>query len=143
MPKETEHKSIFQRFIEAINEQNLDALNGLVHPHFVRHSRATAPLEIRSLEDFKAFLRKDREIFPDEHVDVLMTVVEGDKVAAYLALTGTQEGPIGSYPPSGRKVDVRFLTILRFESSKIAEMWVEWDNLNLLTQLGHVSPADL
>lgn len=143
MPKETEHRSIFQRFIQAVNDQALDALTTLVHPHFVRHCRATAPLEIESLEDFKVFLRKNREIFPDEHVDVLMTVVEGDKLAAYLALSGTQEGPIGSYPPSGRKVDVRFLSILRFESGKIAEMWVEWDNLNLLTQLGHVLPADL
>ena len=31
----------------------------------------------------------------------------------------------------------RFLGILRFEERKIAEMWVEWDNLNILTQLGH------
>ncbi|MCH8960675.1 MAG: hypothetical protein IH820_04960 [Bacteroidetes bacterium] len=32
---------------------------------------------------------------------------------------------------------MRFLGILRIEEGKIAEMWVEWDNLNILTQLGH------
>ena len=47
---------------------------------------------------------------------------------------------MGPYSASGKKVDVRFLGILRFEEGKIAEMWVEWDNLNILTQLGHFPP---
>lgn len=32
--------------------------------------------------------------------------------------------------------------ILRIEEGKIAEIWVEWDNLNALTQLGHFPPSD-
>jgi hypothetical protein len=33
------------------------------------------------------------------------------------------------------------MSILRLEGGKIVEMWVEWDNLNILTQLGHFPPA--
>ncbi len=30
------------------------------------------------------------------------------------------------------------MAILRIEDDKIAEMWVEWDNVSILTQLGHL-----
>ncbi len=35
-------------------------------------------------------------------------------------------------------MEVEFFAILRLEEGKIAEMWVTWDNLAGLSQLGHM-----
>jgi predicted ester cyclase len=57
-----------------------------------------------------------------------------------MTLRGTQQGPIGPYPATGKEVTVKFLGIMRLVDGKVAEIWVEWDNLNILTQLGHFPP---
>ena len=45
-------------------------------------------------------------------------------------------------PPTGRRVDVDGMTILRFRDGKIVERWQAMDMLGLLTQLGAVpAPA--
>jgi len=50
---------------------------------------------------------------------------------------GTQKGPMGPFPASHKRMELPFIGILRLEQGKVAEIWVEWDNLNALTQLGH------
>ena len=131
------NKSVVVRFNEAINSQQLDLLDGLVARDLVRHSQATPELDIRSLEEFKQFIQQSLDTFPDTHQEINMMIAEGDKVAVYATFSGTQEGDMGPFPASGEQVSSQFLGVLRLEEGKIAEIWVEWDNLSFLTQLGH------
>lgn len=131
------NKEVVRQLVAAINHGDFDTLDQLVAEDVVRHSQATPGVEVRSREDFKRFLRQDLATFPDAHQEIEILVAENDKVAMYLTLTGTQQGPIGPYPASGDSVDVKFLGIMRLEDGKVAEIWAEWDNLNILTQLGH------
>ena len=131
------NKAVVERFAEAMNNQDFDSLDDLVAPDLVRHSQATPELNIRSLEQFKQFLQQNRETLPDAHQEINTMIAEGDKVAVYVTLTGTQEGPMGPFPATGKPMSSQFLGMLRLEEGKIAEMWVEWDNLAILTQLGH------
>ncbi len=71
-----------------------------------------------------------------------MPTVLGDCVAGYFTYSGTQEGAMGPFPATGKKADLKYLGILRIEDGKIAEMWVEWDNLAMLTQLSHFPPPE-
>jgi steroid delta-isomerase-like uncharacterized protein len=135
------NKDVVRRLIAAINARDFDQIEELVAPDVVRHSQATAGVEVRSREQFKEFLRQDLTTFPDAQQEIHTLIAEGDKVALYLTLTGTQEGPAGPFPATGKKVEVRFLGIMRVENGKVAEIWVEWDNLSILTQLGHFPPA--
>jgi predicted ester cyclase len=66
-------------------------------------------------------------------------VGEGDRVAFWATYTGTQLGPIGPFPPSGRAASVEFAAIFRLEGERIAELSLVWDNVALLVQLGHLS----
>jgi steroid delta-isomerase-like uncharacterized protein len=134
------NKEVVRRLIAAINNRDFDLLDELVAPDVVRHSQATAGVEVRSLEQFKEFLRQDLATFPDAQQQIHTIIGEGDKVALYLTLTGTQDGPAGPFPATGKEVVVQFLGIMRVEQGKVAEIWVEWDNLNILTQLGHYPP---
>jgi len=129
-----------RRMAEAINERDLDALDELVSASVRRHSAATPGVEVRSLEDFKAFLRGDFAAVPDSVQEIVEIFGAGDRVALRAVYRGTQSGPMGPFPPSGRQLELPFLGILRLEEGKVAEIWVEWDNLSALAQLGHWPP---
>ena len=49
--------------------------------------------------------------------------------------TGNHTGP-GSFPPTGKKVQVTGISISRIVNGKVAEEWVETDNLSAVQQLG-------
>jgi predicted ester cyclase len=61
-------------------------------------------------------------------------------VAAYATYSGTMTGPLGDLPATGKSMESKFMTIFRIEDGRIAELWVEWDNLSMLTQLGLFPP---
>lgn len=128
---------IARKMIDAINRRDLDALDAVVAPNVVRHCAATPDVDVRDLASFKAFLRSDFAAVPDSVIEVKQLIAEGNRVAVHATYAGTQMGAMGPFPASGKKVEGPFLSFLRIEAGKIAEMWVEWDNLYLLTQLGH------
>jgi predicted ester cyclase len=134
------NKEIARRFGEAQNSGDLEALRYLLAPGFTRHCQATPDVEIRSREQFLQFYDVSSQAFTNAHVSLELLVAEGDLVAAYGTFTGTQDGPMGQFPPSGRQVDSKFLSIMRIADGQVAELWVEWDNLAILTQLGHFPP---
>jgi len=126
--------------VEAVNRRDLDALDAFVAPDVRRHSAATPDVTVENLEQFKAFLRADFAAVPDSVQKVDMIFAAGDMVAVRGTYEGTQTGRMGPFPPSGRKLTIPFIGILRVLKGKVAEIWVEWDNLNALTQLGHFPP---
>ena len=136
------NKEIAQRMIDAINNKNYDILDELIASDIIRHCQATPNVNIRSLAEFKEFLKGDAAVFPDSYITTEMLISEGDKVAGYFTYSGTQEGEMGPFPATGKKADLKYLGILRIEDGKIAEMWVEWDNMAFLTQLGHFPPPE-
>jgi len=125
---------------EAINDRNLDALDAFVSPTLVRHSAATPGLNVTSLDEFRAFLETDIAAIPDSVQTIDIIFGSGDFVAVRARYAGTQTGPMGPFPPSGKKMELPYIGILRFEDGLIVEIWVEWDNLSALTQLGHFPP---
>jgi predicted ester cyclase len=88
----------------------------------------------------KDFLREHFVAFPDWHEEIELMLAEGDKVACVTMGTGTQTGQMGPFPRSGKKVEVVSIIVHRLERTKIAETWISWDNVAVLTQLGHLAP---
>jgi len=125
---------------DAINQRDLAALDGLVAVGVLRHSAATPGVVVRSLDEFKAFLRADFAAVPDSVQEIREIFGAGDLVALRATYSGTQSGPMGPFPPSGRHLELPFLGIIRVEAGKVAEIWVEWDNLAAFTQLGFWPP---
>ncbi len=135
------NKNLVRQMGATIAAADWDALDALVTEDLHRHSQATTVMpEITSRQEFKRFEQALHTSFPDMQVTYEMMVAEGDKVAAYATFTGTNTGPIGERPATGRAVEVKFLAMFRIEDGQIAEIWVEWDNVSRLTQLGLFSP---
>jgi steroid delta-isomerase-like uncharacterized protein len=137
---EAENVQVAIDMVEAINDRELDRLDQLVAPDIVRQSAATAGVVVTSLEQFKAFLRSDFAGVPDSVISIDIVFGNDEYVAMRAIYSGTQTGQVGPFPPSGKRVELPFMGILRIDEGRIAEMWVEWDNVFMLTQLGHFSP---
>ncbi|MGE0354142.1 MAG: ester cyclase [Gemmatimonadales bacterium] len=139
-PQLQANKDLVRRFVEATNAADWDGLTALVSEDLVRHSAATPGPPITSRDGFielqKAFLQS----FPDQKATVQRMVAEGDLVAVLATYTGTQTGPMGDLPATGTRVEAPFLGMLRIQDGRIVEMWVEWDNMAMMKQLGVTPP---
>ena len=109
-------------------------------PNYRRHSQAMPPelQEIHGKEVMHEWLASNLIPFPDYHEELEMLVGEGDFVAWRSRGTGTQTGPLGPFPPTNERMDLVIIGMHRFEGDKVAETWTSWDNLAVLTQLGHM-----
>lgn len=136
------NKALVRAFNDACNAQDFDALDTMLTEDFVRHSTATPGVVVTSREAMKAFQQANVVTFPDQEITIEMTVAERDLVAIYATLSGTMDGPMGDIPPTGGRVEAPFLGIFRIEDGQIAELWVEWDNVYFLSQLGLFPPPD-
>ena len=131
------NKDLVRRFADVINAADWDALDDIMTPDFKRHSQATAEMpEISSLEEFKELQKGFLASIPDQHTSFNMLIAEGDMVAGFGTYAGTHDGPLGDIPPTGKKAELNIMGVFRIEGGKIAELWVEWDNLAFMTQLG-------
>lgn len=136
----TENKALVRNFVDAGNSRDYVHLDELVSENFIRHCQATPDLDIHSRDQFKEFIRNDAAVFPDSRVTVQHIIAEGDFVAIWAQYSGTQEGQMGPFGPSHKRMTIDFGAVFRVESAKLAELWVTWDNLAALTQLGHFPP---
>ena len=137
-----QNKQIVRLNARAINNRDLGLLAETTAATLVRHCQATPGLEIASLADFVAFLQSDWATFPDSLITIQQLVAEGDRVAIFATYEGTQTGQMGPFPPSGKRMSLDFSGVFRIEEGKVAEIWVTWDNMAALTQLGHFPPQD-
>jgi steroid delta-isomerase-like uncharacterized protein len=134
------NKDLVRTFGEAINSANWEALDDILTDDFQRHCQATPDVTVKSAEEFKALQRSFLETFPDQRLDPEVIVAEGDRVGFMGTYSGTHLGRLGDIPPTGNKAKTRAVGFFRIEGGRIAELWVEWDNISFLSQLGLFPP---
>jgi predicted ester cyclase len=113
-----QNKAVIRHFFDAWNRRQPDAFDDLIAPDVVRHCEATPGLEARSLDQVKEFLRQDTAIFPDSVQTIKLLLAEGDLVAAWTTYEGTQQGPMGPFPPSGRRAQFDFGAVFRIAGER-------------------------
>ena len=133
-----QNKAIIRRFFDAWNNRQPAVFDGLMASDVIRHCEATPGFKVENLGHVKGFLAQDSGTFPDSVQTIKLLIAEGNLVAAWSTYEGTQQGPMGPFPPSGRKVRFDFGAVFRIENQKIAEWWVTWDNMTILRTLGHL-----
>ncbi len=78
--------------------------------------------------------------FPDGRVNVDDVYFIGDVAVEEGAFRGTHDGvlhtPGGDIPPTGRRVNLEYIQVLRFEEGKHASFNLSFDRLLMLEQLG-------
>ena len=129
-----ENKAIVRRGYEAINQNDLDALDEVVASDII--DRNPAPGQAPGLEGVKQFFSSLHAAFPDLHMDVEDMIAEGDKVATRVSMSGTHRGEFMGIDPTGNRVEISGIDILRVAGGKIVEHWGNFDDLGMMQQLG-------
>ena len=134
------NKAIIIQLNDSQNAWDFETMGSLMAPDIKRHCQATPDSPVNSREDYLALLKSYETSIPDAHQTINHIIAEGDMVAVHVTLSGTQTGRMGDIPPTGKRFDSNALAMFRIENGLIAEVWVEWDNLAILTQLGLFPP---
>jgi steroid delta-isomerase-like uncharacterized protein len=139
---EEQNKATVVRIHAEVSRGNMAIFDEVLTPNYVRHCQAMPPglQELEGTEEFKAFIAEYLAAVPDNKDTIELMLAEDDKVAYVTKMTGTQTGPMGDLPASGKSFEVVNIIIHRFEDGKIAETWVSWDNVAMLAQLGFFPP---
>ena len=81
-----------------------------------------------------------REAFPDGEGKVVNVITEGDWAVVEFVNRGTHTGPLrsslGTFEPTGRKVEVRYCSVMRVKDGKVVEGRDYYDSATFLRQLG-------
>ena len=92
-------------------------------------------------EAFKAGVALHHDRLADFRVSIDEVVADGDKVAIRFTAQGTHTGPFLGSLPSGKPLRWTGMQLLRLTDGRIARVWHQPDDLNLLRQLGLIPPA--
>lgn len=117
---------------------DFNAFKSAISPNYTRHCQAMPPglQELHGTEQFFAFIEEFIVAVPVHRDSISNMIAQGDKVAYVSTITGTQTGPMGEFPASGKNFALVNIIIQRLENGKITETWVSWDNVAFLSQLG-------
>jgi steroid delta-isomerase-like uncharacterized protein len=74
--------------------------------------------------------------FPDATMVTDDIVIDGNRVAHFFTMSGTQRGPFGGLPPTGRKFQITGVFLATMGDRGIARDKRLYDVTNMLVQLG-------
>jgi predicted ester cyclase len=134
-----DHTAAMRSTYERINAGDIAGFGDLVADDFVEHQGGPGlpPTKQGTLEFFRILLAA----FPDWHMTVEDLIAGGDKTVARVKATGTHKGEFMGVPPTGTRVDMQLIDIMRFDGAGlVCEHWGVADMLSLMQQLG-VVPA--
>ncbi len=117
---------------------DVEAFKSVISTNYVRHCQAMPPglQELHGTEKFFAFIDEFGKAVPNYTDSLSNMIAEGDRVAYISTMRGTQTGPMGGFPASGKPFTLVSIIIQRLEDGKVVETWISWDNVAFLSQLG-------
>jgi hypothetical protein len=129
MMTDAHNAMMVQRMVEAIwNQGDLDVANGLFSANYVNHA-GLIPDFIRGPEAMKVSVALYRAAFPDLQIIIeQLTAKRNTVVLRWVART--------SSVLSETQATLQGLMICRFAQGQIVESWMQWDQPDLLDQLG-------
>jgi steroid delta-isomerase-like uncharacterized protein len=134
-----ENKALARRSWEIVNQHNPDLIDEMYTPDFVWHE---PDQDIQGSEEAKQFVSTFFEAFPDLNVTVEDEIAEDDKIVTRWTIRGTHQGELMGIAPTEKPIELKGITIHRFEGDKIAEEWERYDNLGMMQQLGVVGESE-
>ena len=93
-------------------------------------------------EGYKRDYERWRTAFPDGEVKITNVIVQGEWAVVEFLNRGTQTGPLqsslGTFSPSGRRMEVRYCSVMRVQGGKVVEGRDYYDSASIARQLGLV-----
>jgi steroid delta-isomerase-like uncharacterized protein len=119
---------------ELFASRDLGVLERFFAPDVVSHNMP--PSFPAGIEGVRRFFETFRDAFPDATVRIDEVVVEGDRAAVATTIEGTHTGELLGMAPTGRRVAVTGIDLVRVVDGRVVEHRGLTDTVGLLRQLG-------
>ena len=133
-------RQIILRFVEELwNARRLDVADQIFSEDCVTHQLCSGVLDEptrRGPQAMKEHVSGWLMSFPDLRFNIEQMIAERDRVVSQLVMEGTHQGMWMGISPTGKKLQIRMITIHRIANSRIAEDWVLVESLGFFQQLG-------
>jgi steroid delta-isomerase-like uncharacterized protein len=135
-----QNKALVRQMVEEMfNRGNISVADKFLAPDFVEREELPPGIP-RDREGVKQLTAMFRSAFPDFKATIDDIIAEGDKVVIRQTWSGTHKGEFMGIPPTGKRVSIGVIDIIRMAGGKGVEHWGQMDNMRMMQQLG-VVPA--
>ena len=138
MPTPDEMRELNRRFIEEVfNKQDLGVADELLAEDFTEHvdmAPGITPDKAGALEWFKIGFGMSS----DMKMEILRTIVSGDRIATHTRVQGTDTGgAMPGTPPTNKPFDIESIDIVRVnDEGRFTDHWGILDAMTMMQQLG-------
>ena len=126
---------IYQGFIDAVNNQDLDAADRFVDASRYRENCIGFTRGFVDWEQAKASIRQVWKGLPDLRVELPYVMADGDVVLAHGIVRGTATGRLYGAPATKRAFEASFFDYVRVDEGRIIERIQQADVLGQMRQL--------
>jgi len=115
-----------------------DICKAYCHPDATFSAQTGALAGISTLEGYSEWMKGLLTPVPDGHYELRFFAADEARhsVAAYAVFHGTQTGPGGPVPPTGKSIAADYVYVMVFEGNRIRHMTKIWNDTVSLQQLG-------
>jgi steroid delta-isomerase-like uncharacterized protein len=131
-----QNKVLVRQMVEEVfNRGNMSLADKFLAPDFVEREELP-PGVPRGREGVKQLTAMFRSAFPDFKATIDDIIAEGDKVVIRQTWTGTHKGEFMGMPPTGKRMSIGVIDIIRIAEGKFVEHWGQMDSMGMMQQLG-------
>ena len=130
-----ENKAVVRRSVEeGWNTGNTAVIGECYAAAYVHHDPSQP--QVRDYQGLLDWTGGMARTLPDAHTTIEDLIAEGDKVVKRWMVRGTHQGELMGILPTGKRVTITGIEILRIADGQIVERWAEDNGLSLMRQLG-------
>jgi predicted ester cyclase len=133
MSEQERNKALLLQLIEeGFNKGDLSVVDETVAVDSKEHQRGNSD----GRDGVKEVITTLRAWFPDLRMSVEDVAAVGDKVWMRFTARGTNLGSVMGRPPTGKKMTIDVIDVVRFKDGMHVEHWGVPDQLGMMIQLG-------
>jgi predicted ester cyclase len=128
-----------RRFFEACETgKGWDACKSYCHPEATFSAQTTALADISTVEGYCEWMKNLFTPIPDGHYELKFFAADDadETVTAVAVFHGTQTGPGGPVPPTGKSIAADYVYHMVFAGDRIRHMTKIWNDAISMQQLG-------
>jgi predicted ester cyclase len=129
-----ENKALVCHIYDLCNPKEIASTYKFYAPNMIFHT-LDGDSSVEQVRNFDSIFLK---AFPDISYTIEDMVAEGDKVAYRASFKATHQGEFLGIAPTGKKVEISYMAILKIVGGKGVEYWTSVDVSRLIKQLGSV-----
>ena len=128
-----ENRALVRKVMEEILNRKRTGLVETMYAPFCYGHSPDGPFRTR--DGFRVLIDRYVRAFPDLRVDIQSMIDHDDWVAMHYTFSGTNDGPLGIIPATGRPLNLPCFVVTRIEGERIVEQNFMWDSFSARCQL--------